>query len=162
MREIDSSGLKLCAIQGEVFKLSLHNIPYGSAIFIRRFMNSKVCERIDNGGFLFEACDSLQVLDEITAEYGTTEYGKQKYSEDELYWIGYIYRYWAYTQEKSSKMLFKIIGAREMRSLFFPYHSLDPQQAIERIMEAKGVDNDDMITRGVKILRRVMNSKKEG
>ena len=72
-----------------------------------------------------------------------------------MHWIGYIYRYWAYTYEKSSKQLFKYIKSEKLRNLYFPYHSLDPAQAIERILEAKGIDNYDQIARGVEIVRRV-------
>ena len=43
----------------------------------------------------------------------------------------------------------------ELEKLYFPYHSLDPEQAIERIMEAKGLKEEDEIARGVEIMRRV-------
>ena len=72
-----------------------------------------------------------------------------------MHWIGYIYRYWAYTYEKSSKQLFKYIKPEKLRDLYFPYHSLDPAQAIERILESDGMDNSNQIARGVEILRRV-------
>ena len=51
--------------------------------------------------------------------------------------------------------MYKIIKPDELRKLFFPYHSLDPEQAIERIMEAKGMDEKNEIARGVEIMRRV-------
>ena len=72
-----------------------------------------------------------------------------------MHWIGYIYRYWAYTYEKSSKQLFKYIKPDELRALYFPYHSLDPAQAIERIIESKGTDIGDQIAKGVEIMRIV-------
>ena len=39
MKKIDEEGLKLCALQAEVFVDSLTVTPCGSPIFIRRFMN---------------------------------------------------------------------------------------------------------------------------
>ena len=43
--------------------------------------------------------------------------------------------------------------------LYFPYHSLDPEQAIERIKESKGIVPEDDIKRGVEILRKVREKR---
>lgn len=159
MRKIDENGLKLCRMQAKVFSSSALATNCSSPIFIRRFMNSRVAVRMDSVGFLFEACDTNQVLEEIEAEYGESSYGKEKYSEEELYWIGYIYRYWSYTYEKTSKQIYRFIKPKELHSLYYPYHSLDPAQAIERILEARGVVEEDMTARGVKILREILKRK---
>ncbi len=62
--------------------------------------------------------------------------------------------------DKSSKQIYKLIKPEQLKKLYFPYHSLDPQQAIERILEEIGSENTaeiDDIARGVIILRRVRN-----
>lgn len=156
MKKIDEIGLKLCKIQADVFSESLSRENCSSLIFVRRFMNSQVAQRMDTGTFLFEACDINQVFDEINEEFGYTSYGKEKYSEPEMYWIGYIYRYWAYTSAKTSKQIYRIIKPKELRDLYYPYHSLDPAQAIERILEAKGISEADLTAKGVKILREII------
>lgn len=157
MKKMDETGLKLCKIQAEVFAASLKETDCSSPIFIRRFMNSHIAHRMDLSGFLFEACDISQIFEEINVQFGETSYGQEKYTENELYWIGYIYRYWAYTHEKTSKQIYKIIKPKELRDLYYPYHSLDPAQAIERIMEAKGLCEGDFTSRGVKIMRSIMH-----
>lgn len=159
MRKIDEIGLKLCKIQGDVFSASVKETECSSPIFMRRFMNSQVAQRMDFGGFLFEACDTDQIFDEINTEFGKSSYGKEKYSESELYWIGYIYRYWSYTYQKTSKQIYKFIKPKELRGLYYPYHSLDPTQAIERILEAKGVNERDLTAKGVKIMRDIMKNE---
>lgn len=159
MRKIDEIGLKLCKMQAEVFAASTRETNCSSPIFMRRFMNSQVAQRMDLGGFLFEACDTNQIFDEINTEFGESSYGKDKYSEAELYWIGYIYRYWSYTYQKTSKQIYKFIKPKELRSLYYPYHSLDPAQAIERILEAKGVNEKDLTAKGVKIMRDIMKNE---
>lgn len=161
MRKIDEDGLLLCKMQARVFAASALKEYCSSSIFIRRFMTSQVAQRMDIGTFLFEACDTNQVFEEIREEFGSTAYGKDKYSEDELYWIGYIYRYWAYTYKKSSKQIYKIIKPKELKGLYFPYHSLDPEQAIERILEARGMSEEDMTSRGVKVMREVLKKQKK-
>lgn len=159
MKVIDDIGIKLCKVQGEIFSLSIAKTECSSAIFIRRFMNSYFASRLDNGGLVSEVFDSNVVFEELEYEYGASSYGKEKYSTEELYWIGYIYRYWCYTRELTSKQVYKIIKPKELRGLYFPYHSLDPKQAIDRILEAKDIDESDYTKRGVEILRRIIEEK---
>lgn len=158
MREIDDYGLKMCKYQGDLFRSSIDMVRCSSPIFLRRFMYSEVAVRMDSDGFLFESTDIVDIINEIEGQFGESDYGKMKYSENELYWMGYLYRYWAYTKECSSKSIYKIVKPAELKQLYFPYHSLDPAQTIERILEAKGIAFEkDMIKRGVEILRRIRN-----
>ena len=162
MREFDDIGLSLCKIQARIFESSIAKASCSSLIFMRRFMNSQVAERFDRIGFLFESCSDDKVFDQIIEEYGETSYGKEKYTPNELHWIGYIYRYWAYTYEKTSKQLYRMVKPKELRDVYYPYHSLDPAKAIERIMEAKGIKEyteAEMIQRGVEILRRLIKER---
>ena len=160
MKEIDSYGLKVCAFQAELFEQSVFRLECSSKIFIRRFMHSDLASRLDSNGFIYEASGIEDAFDEIDSQYGSTTYGQKKYGAEEMHWIGYMYRYWAYTYEKSSKQLFKFIKPEDLRELFYPYHSLDPAQAIERILDAKGMDNKSQIARGVEIMRQVRKKYK--
>ncbi|MBR3600860.1 MAG: antitoxin [Lachnospiraceae bacterium] len=159
MREFDESGLRLSKYQGELFEQSLIKTQCSSPIFLRRFMYSQTAERMDKEGFLFEAFSVSDAIEEIENEYGKSKYGKIKYAGEELYWMGYIYRYWAYTHEVSSKSVYRIIKPEELRKLYFPYHSLDPMQVVERIKESKGIMEQDYIQRGVEILKRIRSEK---
>ena len=92
-------------------------------------------QRLDNGSVLesnIQANDILQFVDE---EYGVSDYGTVKYTRNEMYWIGYIYRYFAIICELTSVQVYKIIKPKELRGLFLPYHTMDPSQAVERILE---------------------------
>lgn len=161
MRTFDETGLKLCRIQAELFELSAKKLACSSAIFLRRFMLSKVAARMDQDGFLYEACTKDGILQEIEEEFGETDYGKEKYSTEEMYWMGYLYRYWCYTYEKSSKQVYRLMKPSELRQLYYPYHSLDPAQAIERILESKNLREEDLTQKGVEILRRIIAEKKK-
>lgn len=160
MRAFDETGLKLSRMQAELFVLSASKLECSSPIFLRRFMLSKVAARMDQDGFLYESCTVDGILQEIEEEFGATNYGKEKYSTEELYWMGYLYRYWCYTYEKSSKQVYKLMKPKELRGLYYPYHSLDPAQAIERILESKNLGEEDLTQKGVEILRRIMSEKK--
>lgn len=117
---------------------------------------------MDRKGFLLEASDAASILEEVDAQYGPTAYGTERYSAEELYWLGYLYRYWAYTYEKSSKQVYKLMKARDLRKLYFPLHSLDPAQAIARILEGLGIEaEEDYTERGVRILRAFLEREKK-
>ena len=128
MRTFNEEGLELCKIQGRIFAGSRDKIKGSSYIFIRKYMNSKVCEKMDNLTYFYEQSDSYD-------EVNISKCGGVKISEDILYWVGYIYRYWAYTYEIPSKRIYKIINGKELVSLYGPYHTMDPSKAIERIYE---------------------------
>mgnify|MGYP000009480253 FL=1 len=158
-REMDQVGLLLCDVQGKIFEQSVTREECSSNIFIRRFMNSKFVSRMDNLTFINESITIEEIFKEINIEYGKSTYGKIKFSINEMYWIGYIYRYLSYVYQIDSKNAYKIIKGKELRYLFFAYHSLDPMNAIDRILEAKSLvldkDSRQLTKEGVEILRRI-------
>lgn len=156
MKTLDSNDLMLCRMQARLFEASAELTPCSSAVFVRRFMNSYLASRMDSGAFLFESSTLPQMFGELDQEYGASKYGSQKLQPDQLYWMGYLYRYWACAFDMRSAIIFKCIGARELAELFVPYHSLDPEQAIRRISEAKGfVLERDINELGVQTLREI-------
>ena len=155
IKEMDSYGLKLCSFQADMFEKSIDHCDCGSRIFIRRFMMSDLAKRMDGKGFLFEGIDIISGIAELNSQYGPSAFGNIRYGPEEMHWMGYIYRYWAYTYEKSSRQVYRIIKPDELNKLYYPYHSLDPAAAVERIMEAKGIEHQDDIQRGVEVMRRV-------
>lgn len=161
MKKINKDGLLLCELQATAFENSADKIDSSSEIFIRRFMKSKIAKRLDDESVLesnIQANDILQLVDE---EYGASNYGSIKYTRNELYWIGYVYRYFAITYELTSAQVYKTVKPKELRSLFLPYHTMDPSQAIERILEAKGLllDENMELERQYKIFKRIRQSK---
>ncbi len=125
-------------------------------------MNSDLAKRIDAGGIMFESTDVSNAFQELEDQYGVSVYGSEKYATEELRWIGYLYRYWCYVSEKTSKQLYKEVKPERLRKLYLPYHSLDPLQAIERITEESApivVRNVDDVARGVEIMRKIRNRR---
>lgn len=157
MKKIDKDGLLLCDLQAKTFELSLSLQKSSSEIFIRRFMNSDMAKKMDNLAVLQTNIQPRDALDLIDEEYGKSNYGSVKYTPNEMYWIGYIYRYYSYTYRKSSVQAYKTVKPKELRGLFLPYHTMDPAQAIDRILEAKGLtnDNEDEEKRQFEIYRKI-------
>lgn len=157
LKKIDKDGLLLCELQAKTFEESVDSTEVSSEIFIRRFMNSKVASLMDNGDFLQMNIQAKDVIERIEEEYGHSTYGSVKYTKNELFWIGYIYRYYAYTYELSSVQVYKVVKPKELRGLFLPYHTMDPAQAIERILEAKNLifDEEAELQRQFEIFKRI-------
>lgn len=156
MREVGAEGLELCRLQARVFEASANYMPGSSAIFIRRFMYSSVAARWDRGVVSFENRTVGAILTDVYAEYGRPAAGSSKMGPEQLHWIGYLYRYWAYRYEMPSCKIYKIVSGNELNGLFYSYHTFDVEQAIERIAESRGIVlgmND--IARGVEALRKI-------
>lgn len=139
LKKIDKDGLLLCEIQANVFEESVNLTEVSSGVFIRRFMHSEIASLMDSGDFLQLNLQTRDIFERIEEQYGYSNYGTVKYTKNELYWMGYIYRYCSYTYELSSLQVYKLIKPKELRDLFLPYHTLDSSQAIERIFESKNL-----------------------
>ena len=100
-----------------------------------------------------------EILDLLNEEYGVSSYGSVKYTRNEMYWIGYVYRYFALAYDFSSSQIYRIVKPQELRNVFLPYHTMDPAQAIERILEAKGLsfeqDEAQELKRQYEIYKRI-------
>lgn len=144
MKEIDNIGLNLCEYQANLFETSINVLECSSIYFIKIFMNSTLANRIDNPVFIFESIDVNAALYELK-QTNKLNRGKDKYPSYVMKWIGYIYRYFSYTYQFSSKRVYKIIKPKELYTLYEAYHSLDPKEAISRIIDSKNINNIDLI-----------------
>lgn len=161
MKKIDHDGLLLCKIQGAIFENSLKKTNTSSEIFIRRFMFSDIAKEFDSKAYLDGSITKDEVFELIEDEYGESSYGKNKYSEQVLHWIGYLYRYFSYTYELTSKQVYRYVKPKELNGLYLAYHTLDCAQAIERILEAKNIsfDIDEQNKRLLQIIKETRYSK---
>ncbi len=157
MKKIDKDGLSLCELQAQAFESSVNNYNSSSAIFIRRFMNSEIAYKMDALISLESPILPNDILDYIDEEYKPTQYGSVKFTPNEMYWMGYLYRYFSYTYEYSSKKVYKIIKPTELRGYFLAYHTLDCSQAIERILEAKNIsiNSEEELQREYSIYKKI-------
>lgn len=100
-------------------------------------------------------------LDGLKKEYGDMRYGKEKFSPEEMYWIGYIHRFFCLSYGVSSLEAFKILKAAVLRKVFYPYHSLDCADAIERMLESRGrtLDQKELEEKVKSIYRRMLKEE---
>lgn len=161
MKKINKDGLLLCMLQANTFENSIDKMECSSEIFIRRFMKSKIAKRLDDESILNSNIQANDILQFVNEEYGMSHYGSVKYTHNEMYWIGYVYRYFSLTYDLTSYQVYKIIKPKELRELYLAYHTMDPSQAIERILEAKGMLLDERaeLKRQYEIYKRIRTEK---
>ena len=123
--------LKLCDIQGRLFERST---DYASEGFIRDFMNSKVAEHLDSPYNKLQWMGEEYLLDELKDEK-TLGIDGEKYSPEVLYWIGYLYRYWACARGERSKRIYRQAPAKTMKRNYLAFHTFDPDVAIDDLIE---------------------------
>ena len=130
---MNSIQLKLCDIQGRLFERST---AYASEDFIRDFMNSEVAEHLDSPYNKLQWMGEEYLLDELNDEKKLNKTG-EKYSPEVLYWIGYLYRYWACSRNEKSRKIYRKAPAKTMKRNYLALHTFDPDTAIDDLEEIR-------------------------
>lgn len=132
---MDELQLKLCDIQGRLFELSADK-NYGSAVFIKKFMNSSVAKALDSTYNRMQWAGEEYLLEEITdASNGKITSSGEVFSKDVLYWIGYTYRYWHYYTGEESSRIYKQAPVEVMKRNYMMLHTMSPALAVDDLKE---------------------------
>ena len=127
--------LQLCDIQGRLFKLSARR-GINSAEFIKVFMKSATAKALDSTYNRMQWAGEEYLLEEVNDEAGDRfEKPGEVYSEELIYWIGYIYRYWHYVTGESSKEIYKQAPVKVMRQNFERLYMMTQEGVIEILKE---------------------------
>ncbi len=152
--------IKLCQAQAKIFEASVTRTSYSSPIFIRRFIYSSISKSFDNKTYLYSFNTIEDVFEILDDEFGYSEYGDIKYSPDEMFWIGYIYRCLCIKYNLSSKSVYKLFNAKEIVKYYNIYHTFDIVDAAERMMESINYDNSSNQEKAYKVAKRLFYTQK--
>ena len=125
--------LQQCDIQGRLFERSLKK-DLDSADFIEKFMNSQTCRFLDLPYDRLQWAGEEYIMEELLEETPVKRVGEW-YGDEELYWIGYIYRYWHYLTGEGSQMIYSQAKAERMKECYLGFHTIDSVMAIEDLKE---------------------------
>ena len=111
---------------------------YDSETFIRVFMHSKIAEGLDSDFDYTQWAGKEYIMERMKEEYleGFSKEGAV-FDSETLYWAGYLYRYWHFYTGESSKEIYKQADAQTVNTMYYGYHTLDIEMAIDRLKEAK-------------------------
>lgn len=139
MKEFDHNGLLLAEYQGKLFERSA-DLECSTGIFIRRFLHSDLLKALDANNPASVSLDVNEGIDSITSQFGKSDYGKEKYSKNALFWIGYMYRYISYTREVTTKFIMNLFPYKQMNEVFYSFHTQDPEWCIRSLLEMNNYD----------------------
>ena len=138
-RNLSGYERQLCRIQGRLFERSL-KMGLDSQDFIEKFMNSKTC------GFLDLPFDRLQwageeyILEDLLEETTIKPVG-ELFASDEIYWAGYIYRYWHFLTGEGGRKIYSQADANRMGECYLGFHTMEPAMAIDNLKEISRQEN---------------------
>lgn len=152
--------LKLCQAQAKIFEASVYKTNYSSPIFIRRFIYSSIAQSFDERVYVYSFNTIDDVFNIIDDEFGESQYGVIKYSPDQMFWIGYIYRCICIKYNLSSKNVYKLFNAKEIIKYYNIYHTFDIVDAAERMMESINYDNSTLQEKAYNVAKRLFYTNK--
>lgn len=156
MKPLDSIEIKLCQLQAKIFEESVKKTNYSSPIFIRRFMFSNIAKSFDDKRYLLQTLSIDETFNLLNEEYGESDYGKTKYTEDQLFWIGYIYRCISIKYNLTSKVVYNMFNAREIVKYYNIGHTFDIVQFADRMMESINYKNN-IEEKSIEYMRRLIS-----
>ena len=134
MRAFDHDGLLLAEYQGKLFERSTE-LDCSTGIFLRRFLHSNLLEKLDANQPSLVSLDVNDGINSILAQFGNTDYGKVKFSENSMLWMGYMYRYISYTRETRTSFIMKLLNYRQMNDVYYSFHTQDPEWCIQSLLK---------------------------
>ena len=125
---------QLCDIQGRLFGLALKN-DYDCPQFIETFMNSQAAVSLDDTYDRLQWAGEEYILEELEDEAKGLKKAGTIYDREVMYWAGYVYRYWHYYTNETSREIYQIADAKTMNDCWLGFHTLDVELAIEDLKE---------------------------
>lgn len=127
--------LNLCKRQGRLFALASVE-GYNSKKFIQSFMKSELAKGIDSVYNRYQWVGEdywfQELMDEIKKPIPKTG---EVLEEDVMYWIGYLYRFWHFYKNASSKEIFAAAPYESMNTNYLFFHSMSPEMAVDDLIE---------------------------
>lgn len=125
---------QLCDIQGRLFELSLAN-GVASEPFVRTFMMGEVAIGLDREFDHLQWMGEEYLFEEVMDGLSKDTREGELYPREALYWMGWLYRFWHFYNGESSARIYEQAPAALMLKLWPAFHTLDNEQAVDRLRE---------------------------
>lgn len=154
MRKLDANEFKLCQTLGRIFEKSIGLSFLSSPMFIRRFMAYEGSKCFFDKSYLSLSSNEEDIILEINGLYGKPK-NKVSYSPEQMYWIGYAYGAISFLYDLPPKSVYRLFSAKEIVGYYAIYHTFGIEEAAERMMENIGYAEQDYVSKGVAIYKRL-------
>ena len=151
VREFDTTGMLIAKMQADIFSNATKK-ELGSYYFLRRFASSDYCKELDSLAILKSSLtpDNFWFENEETiSKKGTI------LPSDVMHWIGYIYRFWCYTESISLMKLIKDVPIIYMSMIYNAYHSLSPEEVVSHVKEMLHLNVEEKQSKVIEKFRKI-------
>lgn len=132
----DSLQSALSDMQGQLFEMSIEK-GLDSETFIKAFMLSDIANDLDSEFNHMQWAGKEYIMERILDELkDNLKFGGEIFDRETMYWAGYVYRRWHYYTGENSKEIYKQAPAKTMCVIYFPYHTMSVEMAIDRLKES--------------------------
>ena len=101
--------------------------------------------------------DVNEGIQNILQQFGDSSYGKEKYSKSALFWMGYMYRYIAYTREQATGYIMELFKHKQMNAVYYSFHTQDPEWCISSLLDLNDL-NEDVFDNNLR-LKKIIKEK---
>ena len=128
---------RMCELQADIFESSRDRFPCGSTFFVTRYMRSPIAKKLDRTEDEYNYISLEEAMSLLEDAYPSLKKESDKKLPGQvLRWMGYIYRCYGIRKRISSLRLYKVLKAEKLLSLYEAFHTLDPDECVDRIEEA--------------------------
>lgn len=122
-------------LQGQIFQSTIE-LNLDSKIFVKTFMKSDVCKKLDSDFDFLQWADKKYILNKfIEDEKNKLVYSSNIIDKERMYWIGYIYRCWHFYTGESGIEIYKQADFDVMNSSYLLFHTMSEKVVIDRLKE---------------------------
>jgi hypothetical protein len=132
--ELNEFETALCESQGNLFRECQFDFKRDAHDFVTKFMNSSVAAGIDDKSSSWRRAGNKQKGEELLRTTQVIQVSGDYTSPDALYWVGYMYRYWA-CLGASSKEIIAFVPVDLALGTYAGYHCLALKEAIRMYMK---------------------------
>ena len=127
------------SVLGDVFDVGINLYNIQSEDFVKLFLVSGVCEKIENGEINYLVGKSghelvVEILTETLGEEIKIE-RKENYFRSSLYWIGWALAYYQWYSGRKYSDIFKAISIKEFEKMYYTLHEADITKFVEIVDE---------------------------
>lgn len=123
----------ICDTQGKIYKLAMQK-GYSLSDFSDNYLKSEFCEKEMDAIYSTWQYQDEDVCFEVIEEQIKHSFSQDNYSEYDVYWVGYMYRYLFYYSAFSSRQLADLISFKKMMLYSIECEDYDYEDAAEYIL----------------------------
>jgi hypothetical protein len=127
-KELTGFELAVCENQAVLFEECQLTYKCDAFDFVEKFMCGDVAAEMDNKISSFHNTGTKQLGDYFLSQETVQPLSKRK-STEALFWLGYVYRYWAWLGTPSKEII-EIAPVERAYMLYEGFHTLDVKEAI--------------------------------